>query len=99
MANTEPVYKKITVSPMYENMDEVKHRPIDFEFEDVDYVVDFSAYKIGLILLPDGRTITPMGWLETVYPPFPLQLNVVENNKKAVPAKLDTRVRKTIPKK
>lgn len=98
MANTQPAYEKQTVTPMFESVEKVHQKPIGFEFEEINYLVDFEAYNIGWILLPDGRTIAAKGWLETIYPPFPLQLYVVTHKKNAVAAKIDTRERKLVTK-
>jgi len=48
---------------------------ITFEFEGRHYMVEFKAYDLGRIVLPDGRMLEAEAWLES-YPPKPQGLHV-----------------------
>lgn len=52
---------------------------IAFTFEGVDYTAPMSFYDTNRCRLPDGRTITAGGWLESM-PPRPADLRVTEDD-------------------
>ena len=63
--------------------------PIEFEFEDIDYIVNIKAYKIGVIRLPDGRMIAPQSWIECFFPPYPVAFRIVEGEFSSVLAEVN----------
>lgn len=74
---------------MLELPQELLNQPIEFEYENIDYVVSIEAYKIGWILLPDGRTIAPTSWVECFFPPYPVGFYKVDSKSNAVPAQVN----------
>jgi hypothetical protein len=73
---------------------------ITFEFEGCHYTVEFKAYDLSRIILPDGRMLEPEAWLES-YPPKPQGLHVSRTFRNMKPEKIailmDAVVAKTDP--
>ncbi len=51
-------------------------RDIRFEFEGKTYTAPAGFYDTSLAILPDGRTVTATGWLESL-PPKPTGIKLV----------------------
>ncbi len=53
-------------------------RQISFRFDGSAYVVDYEAYELGRILLPDGCLLEPNSWTNS-NPPEPIGLHEVSH--------------------
>lgn len=56
----------------------MEERQISFRFGGSGYVVDYEAYELGRILLPDGRLLEPNSWTNS-NPPEPIGLHEVSH--------------------
>jgi len=72
---------------MTECIEPQKTFPLEFEYEDIRYRVNYPENEHGIkIVLADRRLLlTPMSWLES-YPPILNEVSVVAHIFEAIPA-------------